>query len=264
MSARRKATPEKPREVLWEEQPAAVVLCLNRPAVHNAVNEGMMCALEVHLDELDSRPDIRVVILTAAGEESFCAGGDLRYFSTLNSRDACLEMSRRMQTILQRLSSGKRVVIAAVNGRALGGGCEILTACHFRLAVPEARFGFRQAANGIITGWGGGVRLMELLGRSRALPLLLTAESIDARRALEIGLVDALVERPRLLPAALELAERIMGNSAAALHSFLELAGRLFTESGDALRQWETARFADLWMGDDFRKFISHWGPDSR
>lgn len=243
----------------FEIQENSAILRLNRPEVHNSVNEEMMAALEQRLDEIEADAGLRTIILTGAGSQTFCAGGDIRYFSTLRTREACLEMSRRMQAILQRLKYGKRVAIAAVNGQALGGGCEILTACHIRIAAAPAQFSFRQAPNGIITGWGGGKRLLRLVGKTRALRLFLAGERIDAAEALRIGLIDQVVDAWELLPAALNLAKLINRNPRPAVEAFLELAALSETGDWETLREFETQRFADLWMGEDFRAFVERY-----
>lgn len=235
------------------------LLRLNRPEVHNSVNEAMMEEWAQHLDAIEADGEIRTVILTGAGEDTFCAGGDLRYFATLNTRKACLEMSHRMQAILERLSHGKRVVIGAVNGQALGGGCEILTACHFRIAASHATFSFRQAANGIITGWGGGKRLLRLLGKTRALRLFLTAGTIDAAEALRIGLIDNIVDAAALMNADRELAAKINRHPREAVETFLELAVLSDTANWETLTKFEAERFADLWMAEDFRTLVARY-----
>ena len=232
------------------------VLTLNRPAVHNAVDKPSMALLETLLDEIEAEPAARVVILTGAGDRTFSAGGDLGYFATLDTRDAGVAMSRRMQTILGRLYDGDRVVIAAVNGQALGGGCEMLTACHFRIAAEHARFGFRQAVNGITTGWGGGLRLFALVGRARALDLLLTSRTIDADEALAMGLIDRIVPADGLMDAARELASSVCANSATATRAFLDLAHTIDRGDREAAVRRETEIFGDCWIGEDFRKTL--------
>ncbi|RMH74583.1 MAG: enoyl-CoA hydratase/isomerase family protein, partial [Calditrichaeota bacterium] len=195
-------------------------------------------------------------ILTGAGPTTFCAGGDLRYFATLTTREACLHMSRRMQALLDRLYFGDRVVIAAVNGQALGGGCEILTACHFRIAAESAVFAFRQAPNGIITGWGGGRRLFRLIGRSQALRLLLTGERIDAAGALRLGLVDQVVPADQVLPTARALAESITCHAPEVLAAFLKLARAVEEMPPEKVAELETQLFADLWIQPPFQEFL--------
>src|SRR6185503_3118889 len=185
--------------VVFESENGIGTIQLNRPEVHNAVNQSVIEALETTLDKVAADDAVRALIITGAGSTTFCAGGDLQYFATLDTREKGIEMSRRMQVLLDRLWSGQKPVIAAVNGQALGGGCEILTACHFRIAASTANFAYRQAANGLVTGWGGGMRLFHLVGRTPALKLLLTGDSIDAAEALRIGLIDQIEEPQNLL-----------------------------------------------------------------
>lgn len=221
---------------------------LNRPEAHNAVDAATIDRLEEIQASLEADPDILSVILTAAGDRTFCSGGDLRYFASLTERQEVVEMSERMGGVLERFWTGPWFVIAAVNGRALGGGCEILTACHYRLAVPEATLSFVQAANGITTGWGGGARLLEQLGRGPALELLLSARSVDAVEAARIGLLDRLVPAPGLLPAARELAGAVGRNDPDAVRSFLGI-GR----AGASRSQLERRAFVDRWESPRFQ-----------
>lgn len=244
----------------YSERDGVGLVRLNRPAVHNAVDDAMMARLETILDDVEGRPEVRVLILTGAGERSFCAGGDLAYFAGLESREDGLAMSRRMKALMARLAGGPRPVLAAVGGDALGGGCEILTACHLRLAVASARFSFRQAAMGVVTGWGGGPRLLTLLGPGRALRLLLSADTIDAREAHRLGLVDFLAEsREQLLDDAWDLARRIAANAPRPIAAFLELARVHATRGAEAADQLETELFGREWVGDHFRARVAEW-----
>ncbi len=232
-----------------------VIVQLNRPGQSNSVNDIVMEQLETILDDLNDK--IQIIILTAAGDKVFCAGGDLRYFSTLKTRSDGEAMSLRMQAILRRLWEGDRVVIGAVNGKALGGGCEILTACHFRIVSEDGTFQFVQAKNGLTTGWGGGVRLLRLLGRTQALRLLITGECIDACEAKRIGFVDRVVSGDSLESAALEMAREISNNSPSAVRAFLKLVSCDDRFEVERLTNLETEFFADSWESNDFREALS-------
>lgn len=244
--------------VEFESRPPVAKIRLNRPAVHNAIDEAVMLRLEEIIGELDRGPDTSVVVLTAAGRESFCAGGDFRYFATLDTSEKVLAMSLRMQKILARLSAGPQVVIAAINGRALGGGCEILTACHFRIASSAATLGFVQAANGITPGWGGGSRLLHLIGGHGALSLLLTAGPIDAKEALRIGLVNRVVGPEELDREADALAESVSRNPAGALAGMLELA-RINHRVPPEVSARETRLFVERWMSKEFQAVLKRY-----
>lgn len=243
--------------VEFETQDQIGILRFNRPEVHNAVNRQVMDELESILETLD--PTTRCLIVTGTGGETFCAGGDLRYFASLRSREDVLEMSSRMQSILERLNRGTRVVIAAINGQALGGGCEILTACHYRIAAENARFSFRQAKNGITTGWGGGERLLRQLGRSRALDLLLTSRTVSAHEGLQLGLIDRVVATEVLEKESLALATAICENSKASVEAFLELSHCFETRSRHDTLSLETQRFADGWTSKTFTDLLSRF-----
>ncbi len=246
--------------VSFEVSDGVGVITLNRPQVHNAVDLGVMETLERILDDVDRRPDLRVLILTGAGRRTFCAGGDLKYFAGLERREDGRDMSRRMGAILSRLADGPRPVIAVANGDVLGGGCEVLVACHLRIAMPAARFSFRQAAMGVVTGWGGGVRVLRLLGRARALRLLLTAETIDAVEAHRIGLVDFVVkDGDGVMEEAMDLARKIAANAPESIAAFLELA-RTYEAAGPAAAERREAElFEQGWVGEHFRRKVAEW-----
>lgn len=246
-----------PRGVRLEIEGAIATLTLDRPAVHNAIDEDAMAALEVALDRIEAAPGVRAVILTGAGEETFSAGGDLRYFATLETREQARAMSERMQAILARLAGGPRLSVGAVNGHAYGGGCEILAACHLRISAGGVRFQLRQGAMGLSTGWGGGLRLMGLVGRSQALRLLALGEKVEAEEALRIGLVDRVVPRAELLPEARRWAASVAQRPAGSIGAFLELA-RLGTPAADAAsRARETELFLERWMSSEFRHALA-------
>jgi enoyl-CoA hydratase/carnithine racemase len=249
--------------VEYERRGAAAIIRLNRPEAGNTVNEAVMRRLESILEQVEGESNARAVILTGAGRKTFCAGGDFRYFATLDTRAKGLAMSLRMQAILDRLWSARLPVIAAINGKALGGGCEILTACHFRIASDEATFAFVQARNGITTGWGGAARLFHIVGRQEALRLLVTAEQFAAEEASKIRLVDRVVRPDEVVEAALEMAAKIARNSPGSISAFLELARIIYRGDTDALTKKETEIFADRWVSDEFRRAVAGF-HDSR
>ena len=233
------------------------IITLNRRGVHNALDQEMMQLLTGMVDQVYQDPDIVVVIITAVGDTTFCAGGDLKYFSTLKTSAEAYEMSRFMQEVLNRLWLGDRLVIGAINGQAFGGGCEILTACHFLYSVPDATFSFRQAANGIITGWGGTTRLIRKLGRGKALKLLLTATEFTAAEALQMGFIDQVVPRDELMPSVLKFAREITAKSPAVIKAFLELTSMDNQQSLSDQFEKESQLFSQLWVARDFQDWLN-------
>lgn len=259
--------------VTFERRGAVAVIRLDRPDKHNAVNGAIVARLEAISRELEvmasgdgasgddasAKEAVRAVVLHGAGEKTFCAGGDLAYFSRLEGEDAGEAMSRRMQATLSRLTGGPRPVIAALGGDVLGGGCELAAACHLRIAAEGIRFAFRPAALGAFTGWGGGRRLFRLVGRGAALRLLLGAETIDAAEALRLGLVDRVVPKERLFAEALAWAERIAANDPASVAAFLELDRSIHRDTPEEVAEVETRLFDELWRGETFQELLAEW-----
>ncbi len=185
------------------------ILTLNRPAVLNALNHDLLTVLEETLDAFVGDPSLRAIILTGAGERAFAAGGDIAEIAAIDGALAGQHLARTGQRITQLIESMPVPVIAAVNGFALGGGCELAMACDFRIASETAKFGQPEVNLGIPPGYGGTQRAPRLLGPGMALYLCLTGESIDAHEALRIGLVQRVVPAAELMPEALRIAKAI-------------------------------------------------------
>jgi enoyl-CoA hydratase/carnithine racemase len=161
----------------------------HRPEVRNAVNMKTMEELEQVLTQWEQDRDIKVIVFEG-NEKAFVSGGDVEEFSQKIKQSEIYPVMERMGSILEYIHQFPKITIAAVEGVAVGGGCEIVTSCDFCLASEHALFGFIQVHLGITTGWGGASRLLHKIGSSRGLELLLTGERISSERALEIGLVD--------------------------------------------------------------------------
>jgi enoyl-CoA hydratase len=172
----------------------ALQLTIARPEKRNALNFAAIRELGAQLDVARGDTSLRFLVLTAAGDKAFCAGGDLQEYAGIRSREATLAMADEYRQTLDALRRFPVPVIAALNGDALGGGAELALACDLRVAAAHARIGFLQGSLGITTAWGGGVDLLNAVGRSRALQLLASAEILDAPAALRIGLFHAVAE----------------------------------------------------------------------
>jgi enoyl-CoA hydratase len=194
--------------VLTAIEEGIATLTINRPEVMNALNGDTLRALRNQIAELDSDPLVRVIIITGAGEKAFVAGGDIagmRDMGALEARD----MAVLAQEVLTDIERSSKPVIAAINGYALGGGCELAMACDLRIAGEKARFGQPEVNLGIIPGWAGTQRLPRLIGKGRALEMLFTGEMIDAQEAWRIGLVNRVVPQDQLLAETRSLATKI-------------------------------------------------------
>jgi len=193
--------------ILERDGPVAVVT-INRPKVLNALDGPTVLELGRAAAELAADPAVRAVILTGAGDKAFVAGADIAFMRGLSVLEA-REFARRGHEVLTALEKLPVPVIAAVNGFALGGGCELALACDLRVAAENARFGQPEVGLGIIAGFGGTQRLPRLVGPGLAKEMLFTGEHYDAARAREIGLVNHVVAREELLPFCRDLAGRI-------------------------------------------------------
>ena len=195
-------------------------LAVNRPDTLNALNDGTITELGRAIDEIRSREDIGGVLLTGTGR-AFVAGADIAELSQQGPIDG-KQRALRGQEIFRRFETSPKPVIAVVNGFALGGGCELAMSCHLRLASEAAKFGQPEAKLGIGPGYGGTQRLARLVGKGRALQLLLTGEMIDAAEALRIGLVNKVVPAAELMGVAEAMMKQMLANAPLALALCIE------------------------------------------
>src|SRR6185437_3387252 len=194
--------------LLLEISDGVAVLTLNRPKVLNALNAALLAELDAALDALAADLSVRAIILTGAGEKAFAAGADIQELASLSADEGQM-LAERGQSIFGKLERLGKPVIAAINGFALGGGCELALAASIRIAGEGARLGQPEVKLGLIPGYGGSQRLPRLVGKGAALKLLLTGEMIPAAEALRIGLVEEVVPAADLLPRAKSLASAI-------------------------------------------------------
>lgn len=214
-------------EVLSERFGHVVVIRINRPHVRNAINLAAAIAIGRALDEADADRNIRAVIVTGAGSKAFCAGADLKAIAAGESiapDDPRLAAYGFAGLVRHPIS---KPLIAAVNGAALGGGTEITLACDLAIAASHASFGLPEVKRGIMAAAGGAFRLVQQLPSKLAMEMILTGESIDAHRALSLGLVNAVVPGGELLDRALDLAGRIAANAPMSVQASKRVAKRL-------------------------------------
>jgi enoyl-CoA hydratase len=204
-----------------ETRDAVATVTINRPDKLNALNDRTMEELDAAFAALGADPGVRGVILTGAGEKAFVAGADIAELSTQSPVDG-KERSIRGQRVLDRIERLGKPVVAAVNGFALGGGCELALACHIRIASENARLGTPEVKLGIMCGYAGTQRLSRLVGKGRALELLLTGEMVDAQEALRIGLVNRVVAKDKLLDEADALLRKMLANGPLSLRFTME------------------------------------------
>jgi len=183
-------------------------LTIDRPVVLNAMDPAALRELEAAIDDLEKDDGIRVIILTGAGEKSFVAGADITEMMAFTPQEA-LRYGDLGQRVCMKLQRSSKVTIAAVNGYALGGGCELAISCDLRIATDRAKFGQPEVKLGVTPGWGGTQRLIHLVGVGKAKELVLVGETIDAAEALRIGLVEKVVPHGSALDEAKKMASAI-------------------------------------------------------
>jgi enoyl-CoA hydratase/carnithine racemase len=236
--------------ILLDFHGGVATLTLNRPHVRNALDWAAMHDLHTAVAALAARGDIRAVLFTGAGEAAFCTGGDLNDLHTrINPHEAAI-MGERMGEALLQLEALPVPVIAAVNGYALGGGAELALTADVRVFDACARFGFVQAARGLIPGWGGGQRLLRVVGYARAIDLLLTGRVLDAAEAHALGIATQLAPEKGALPAAQAYAAAIGALDPAAVRGIKALLRAGLHQPYEAALDAERALFPALWTGD--------------
>jgi enoyl-CoA hydratase len=211
--------------LLYEKRGPIAYVTLNRPKVLNALNTPTWTELKAAFEDVRDDPAVRGAILTGAGDKAFIAGADIGELATLTAAEA-EQSSRFGQGVLDLIENLGKPVIAAVNGFALGGGCETAMACTIRIAADTARFGQPEVKLGLPPGGGGTQRLPRLVGKGRALQLILTGDVIDAQEAWRIGLVNQVVPAAELVAHAEALLQKILANAPIAVRSSLQAVNR--------------------------------------
>ena len=239
--------------LLVERDGAALIVTINRPSKLNALNTQTLTELGLVLDAASTDEGVRALVLTGAGEKAFVAGADIEELS-VQTPVTGREHARKGQALFDRIERLGKPVIAAVNGFALGGGCELAMACTMRLAADTAKFGQPEINLGLIPGYAGSQRLPRLVGRGRALELLLTGNPIGADEAFRIGLVNRVVPAAQLLTEAKALAQLLAGKAPVAVRYILDaVAGGLEMSFADA-QTYEATLFGLVATTDDMRE----------
>jgi enoyl-CoA hydratase len=183
-----------------------LTVTINRPDKLNALNKDVFTDLDNLVNNITNDNTVKSVIITGAGSKAFVAGADITEFGNLSIEEG-KQLAKRGQDIFNKIENCAKPIIACVNGFALGGGCELAMACHFRIAADNAKFGQPEVNLGLIPGYGGTQRLAQLIGKGRAIELLISANMIDANTALQYGLVNYVVPQAELLQKAISILE---------------------------------------------------------
>ncbi len=226
-------------------------ITINRPDKMNALNKTVLDELNTVFSEVYEKPEIRSVIITGAGEKAFVAGADISEFIDLIP-DLAPDLARKGQTIFDKIESCPKPVVAAVNGFALGGGCELALACHFIYASDNARFGQPEVNLGLIPGYGGTQRLTQLVGKGRSMELLMTGKMITAKEAEEYGIVNLVTSSGDLLAKVRETLSLIHTKAPIAVSKVIECVNNFdHTQQG---YDHEIEKFEECFRTEDMRE----------
>jgi enoyl-CoA hydratase len=251
------------KTILTSLQGGILTVTINRPDKLNALNKDVMSDLERVIIEIEDNKEIRGVILTGSGQKGFVAGADISEFVGLTGGEG-MDLARKGQEIFFKIENCSKPVVAAVNGFALGGGCELAMACHFRIASENAKFGQPEVNLGLIPGYGGTQRLVQLIGKGRALELLMTGNMIDAPTALQYGLVNYVVPQEDLLNKTTSILETIISKAPLAISRCITAANAVFSPKNGY--EIELEAFGDCFDTEDMKEgttaFLEKRKPD--
>lgn len=229
-----------------------LIITINRPEKLNALNKDVFTDLDKVIIEIENNSEIKSAIITGAGPKAFIAGADISEFGNLD-KNAAKALAKRGQDIFNRIENCSKPIIACVNGFALGGGCELAMSCHFRIASENAKFGQPEVNLGLIPGYGGTQRLTQLIGKGRAIELLISANMIDANTALQFGLVNYVVPQDEVLNKAIKLLQNINTKAPIAIAKCIQSANAVFNQSLNGY-EIELNAFADCFNTDDMKE----------
>ena len=229
-----------------------LTITINRPDKLNALNKDVFSDFEKVIVEIENDPEIRSALITGAGTKAFVAGADITELGALN-REQAVALAKKGQDVFFKIERCNKPIIAAVNGFALGGGCELSMACHFRIASDNAKFGQPEVNLGLIPGYGGTQRLVQLIGKGRAIELLISGNMIDANTALQYGLVNYVVKQEELLSKARSILETINSKAPLAIAACIKAANSVFDETIDGF-DLEIKEFGNCFATEDMKE----------
>jgi len=239
--------------ILFSEDQGIATITINRPSKLNALNKETIAELHTAFAKADNDTAIKVIIITGSGEKAFVAGADIAEFADFSVTEGANLARGGQETLFDFVENLSTPVIAAVNGFALGGGLELAMAAHFRIASDNARMGLPEVSLGVIPGYGGTQRLPQLIGKGRAMEMIMTAGMIDAPTALNYGLANHVTTLEELLPLAQKIASKIMRNSSVAIAAGIKAINAGFKDGINGFEA-EIGAFGECFGTADFKE----------
>ena len=234
-------------------QSQTLIITINRPDKLNALNKQVIEELSVVIEDVYNNPEIKSAIITGSGEKAFVAGADISEFTELDAKGGRALAQKGQELVFDKIENAPKPIIAAVNGFALGGGCELAMACHFRVASHNAKFGQPEVNLGLIPGYGGTQRLTQLIGKGRSMELILTGNLIDASTALQYGLVNYVVATEELMKKTIGILETINSKAPLAVAGAIKAINAVFNERLDGY-SFEIDTFGELFDTEDAKE----------
>jgi enoyl-CoA hydratase len=241
------------QNILVKRKEGFAQVTINRPKKLNALNKATIEELSEAFELLESEPEVRVIILTGSGEKAFVAGADISEFAHFSEQEGGSLARKGQEILFNTIENLRTPVIAAINGFALGGGLELAMACHFRVASDNAKMGLPEVSLGVIPGYGGTQRLPQLVGKGRAMELIMTAGMIGAEEAKAMGLVNHVVPQEELVPLAEKIGSKILRNSSVAIAAAIRAVNANF-EDGVNGYDVEIEEFGGSFATEDFKE----------
>lgn len=236
--------------LLTDLQDGTLIVTINRPDKLNALNKDVIEELGKVVDEIYSNNDIKTAILTGSGEKSFVAGADISEFTSLDVAGGSELAKKGQDTVFNKIENSPKPIIAAVNGFALGGGCELAMSCHFRIASENAKFGQPEVNLGLIPGYGGTQRLTQLIGKGKAMELMMTGDMIGADEAKALGLVNHVLPLAELITKAKEITQKIQSKAPLAIAKVISCVNEAANAHPDGYAN-EVKRFGECFATED-------------
>ena len=241
------------KNILTHRENGLEIITINRPDKLNALNKETIEQLHNAFASADSSDEVRVIILTGSGEKAFVAGADISEFAHFSEKQGAELAQKGQELLFDFVQNLKTPVIACVNGFALGGGLELAMSAHIRIASDNAKMGLPEVSLGVIPGYGGTQRLAQLIGKGRALELVMTASMIDAQTALSYGLVNHVTSQEELLDFAKSIASKIMKNSPVAIGKAIQAVNANFRDGVNGF-ETEIRLFGECFATEDFKE----------
>ena len=239
--------------LLTELSENILTITINRPDKLNALNKIVINELTVAINEIYNNAEIKSAIITGSGAKAFVAGADISEFLELDSKGGKTLSQYGQENVFNKIENCSKPIVAAVNGFALGGGCEVAMACHFRLASDNAKFGQPEVNLGLIPGYGGTQRLTHLIGKGKAMELMMTGNMIDANEALHLGLVNHVTTSANLLSETKKILQTIMSKAPLAISEIIALTNYASNGNKDGLQK-EIEAFGKLFDTADAKE----------